>query len=218
MYKISRFLVWAVLAGGLSSCAAYSYNVKVNGYTDPTGPGLVRPGGSFFVMENPDAKNPLLDKEIKGKLHQLLITRGYAVSTFEKADYYLFFGYGMGEPRSVSAAAPDYYGGFGWGVGYGWGGPAFAIGVPYGTFSADTATLYDRWLLVKVVEGPAYRTQKASRPVWVGEARSVGASSDLRTVLNYLLIADFKEFGKNTGKAITVELKAQDPEVAALTH
>jgi hypothetical protein len=218
MHKIFRFLVWVVLAGGLSSCAGYNYNVKVNGYTDPTGPGQVRPGGSFFVMENPDAKNPLLDKEIKAKLNQLLTTRGYAVTTFEKADYYLFFGYGMGEPRSVSATAPDYYGGFGWGVGYGWGGPAFAIGVPYGGYAADTATLYDRWVLINVVEGPAYRTQKASRPVWVGEARSVGASSDLRTVLNYLLVADFKEFGKNTGKAITVEIKAQDQEVAALTH
>ena len=69
-----------------------------------------------------------------------------------------------------------------------------------------------------MVEGPAYRTQKISRPVWVGEAHSVGASSDLRTVLNYLLVADFKEFGKNTGKAVTMEIEAQDPEVASLTR
>ena len=56
-----------------------------------------------------------------------------------------------------------------------------------------------------MVEGPAYRTDNT--PVWVGEAQSVGASSDLRTVLNYLLVADFKEFGKNTGKAVTVEIR-----------
>jgi len=68
------------------------------------------------------------------------------------------------------------------------------------------------------VEGPAYRTQKISRPVWVGEARSVGASSDLRLVLNYLLVADFKEFGKNTGKAVTVEIGEGSPEVYSLTH
>ena len=84
--------------------------------------------------------------------------------------------------------------------------------------SADSATLYDRWLLIKVVEGSAYRTQKTSPPVWVGEARSVGASSDLRLVLNYLLVADFKEFGKNTGKAVTVEIDANNPEVYSLTH
>ena len=93
----------------------------------------------------------------------------------------------MGEPRSVSAAAPDYYGSVGWGVGGGygwggwggWGGPSVSVGIPWGG-SADSATLYDRWLLIKVVEGPAYRTQKISPPVWVGEAHSVGTSSDLR--------------------------------------
>ena len=69
-----------------------------------------------------------------------------------------------------------------------------------------------------MVEGPAYRTQKTSPPVWVGEARSVGTSSDLRQVLNYLLVADFKEFGKNTGKAVTVEINADNPEVYSLTH
>ena len=89
--------------------------------------------------------------------------------------------------------------------------------MPWG-YSADTATRYDRWLLINVVEGPAYRTQKISRPVRAGEARSVGASSDLRTVLNYLLVADFQEFGKNTGKAVTLEIEAQNPEVYSLTH
>jgi len=218
MKQMIRFLACLVLGCCLSSCAGYnSYNIKVNGYTDPNVPGQIRPGGAFCVMENKEAKNPLLETEVKGKITKLLETRGYPVTAFEKADYYLFFGYGIGEPRSVSAAGPDYYGSIGWGVGYGWGGPAFAIGVPYGTYAANTATLYDRWLLINVVEGPAYRTQKVSRPVWVGEARSVGASSDLRTVLNYLLVGDFKEFGKNTGKAITVEIKAQDPEVGALT-
>jgi hypothetical protein len=89
--------------------------------------------------------------------------------------------------------------------------------MPWGGYSGSTS-LYDRWLLINVVEGPAYRTQKISRPVWVGEAHSVGSSSDLRTVLNYLLVADFREFGKNTGKALTMEIKEQSPEVYSLTH
>jgi len=46
----------------------------------------------------------------------------------------------------------------------------------------------------------------------------VGSSSDLRLVLNYLLVADFKEFGKNTGKAVTVEIGEGSPEVYSLTH
>ena len=52
--------------------------------------------------------------------------------------------------------------------------------------------------------------------MWVGDAKSLGASSDLRVVLDYLLVADFQEFGKNTGKAITVDLKQNDPAVYSL--
>jgi len=220
MQKPIRFLAMLVIGLCFSGCSPVStFTIKVNGYTDPGTPGLVNPGGSFCVMENQEAKNPLLEKEIIGKIIKLLQTRGYAITTFEKADYYLFFTYGMGEPRSVSVATPDYFGsvGWGWGGGYGWGGPSVSVGIPWGGF-ADTAALFNRWLLIKVVEGPAYRTQKISRPVWVGEARSLGTSSDLRLVLNYLLVADFKEFGKNTGQAVTVEIDANNPEVYSLTH
>ncbi len=214
-----KLLALILIGCCVSSCAGYNYNIKVNGYTDPNAPTLLKPGGSFLVMENKQAKNPLLEAEIKEKIIKLLTQRGYAVTTtFDKADYYLFFGYGMGEPRSVTVVTPDYYGGVGWGRGYGWGGPVFAVGVPLGAYPSHATQFYDRWLLINVVDGPAYRTRKESRPVWAGEARSTGPSSDLRTVLNYLLVAGFKEFGKNTGQAVTVELKEKDPEVAALTR
>ena len=68
-----------------------------------------------------------------------------------------------------------------------------------------------------MVPGTAYRARQDAPPVWVGEARSLGTSSDLRMVLNYLLVADFKEFGKNTGQAVTVEIKADNPEAVSLT-
>jgi Domain of unknown function (DUF4136) len=225
MQKTIRLLGILVIGLWMAGCStAPTYTIKVNGYTDPGAPAPVKPGGFFCVMDNPETKNPLLEKEIKEKISKLLVTHGYPVTTFEKADYFLFFAYGMGEPRSVSTFAPDYYGGVGWGLGYGrggwggWGGPSIAVGVPFGGYPADSVTLYDRWLLIKVVEGQAHRAQKAAPPVWVGEARSVGASSDLRVVLNYLLVADFKEFGKNTGKALTMSIDAENPEVTSLTH
>jgi len=194
------------------------YNVKVNGYAEPGATRPLKPGGSFFVIANKEAKNPLLENEVRDKIIKLLLSHGYPHTTYEKADYYLFFAYGLGEPRSVSVVAPDYYGGVGWGMGCGWGGPAFSVMLPpWGGYTSDAA-IYDRWLLINVVDGPAYRTRQASQPVWVGEARSTGTSSDLRTVLNYLLAADFQEFGKNTGKAVSIDLKEQDPAVFSLTR
>lgn len=226
MQKVIGLLALVLLGWCLPSCSSMpTYTIKVNGYTDPGVQPQVKPGGFFCIMENSQAQNPLLDKEIKEKLNKLLLTHGYPVTSFDRADFYLFYRYGMGEPRSVNVTVPDYYGGFGWGLGYGgcgygwgWGGPAFYVGLPLAGYSTDVTPLYDRWLQLTVVEGPAYRTKKISRPVWVGEAHSMGTSSDLRTVLNYLLVANFQEFGKNTGQAITKEIKAQDPEAVSLTH
>jgi hypothetical protein len=217
MRQMMRFLTIVLIGFGLSSCANY-YNIKVNGYTDPGATEGIVPGGTFFVVENKEAKNPLLEAEIRDKITRLLEARGYPVTAiFDKADYYLFFRYGMGEPRSIGV--PEYYGSVGWGYGWGWGGPYMGIGGwPYGVWGRDVVTLYDRWLQINVVEGPAYRTNKTERSVWVGEARSSGASSDMREVLNYLLAATFNEFGKNTGKAITVKMKENDPAVFPLTR
>ena len=214
--RVMRFLAIVVIGGSLLGCANY-YSVKVNGYTGPGATGEIKSGGTFFVMENKEAKNPLLEQEIRAKIAKLLETRGYPVTTrFDKADYYLFFNYGMGEPRNVTVVTPDY----GWGWGMGFGGPGwYSMSGPWVTYAPSaTSTIYDRWLLINVVEGPAYRADKTSRPVWVGEAKSLGASSDLREVLNYLLVANFQQFGKNTGKAITVDLKQNDPAVFSLTH
>jgi hypothetical protein len=223
MQKTIGFLVVLVAGLGLSGCSTISpYTVRVNGYTAPGAPAPIKPGGFFCVIEDKAAKNPLLEAEVIGKITKLLETRGYPVTTLDKADYCLLFSYGMGEALNAGVATQDYYGSFGWGWGGvfgggGWGGPAVAIGVPWGG-SADVASLYERWLLIKVVPGPAYRARQDAPPVWVGEARSVGASSDLRMVLNYLLVADFREFGKNTGKAVPMEIEAQNPEANALIH
>jgi hypothetical protein len=216
MKKLAVFGAMAIMVC-LSGCGAF-YNVQVNGYTEPGTVRQMAPGGSFCVIENKEAKNPLLEQEVKDKIQKLLAAQGYAVAPFEQADYYLFFAYGMGEPRSVIIGIPDYAGGCGWGMSFVTPGSGCYLMVPPLVTYVPYTTLYDRWLLINVVEGPPYRTRKVSQPLWVGEARSTGASSDLRTVLNYLLVADFREFGKNTGKAVTVEIKDNDPAVAALSR
>ena len=179
------------------------------------------------MIENKEAKNPLLEAEIKGKITKLLETRGYPVTTFEKADYCLFFAYGMGEPRSVSVGHAGLFWQYRLGGGRGiWLGRRLGrLGRPL-RFRRDALGGLRRQRhplrpLAADQRGGGARLPdpaKMSRPVWVGEARSVGASSDLRMVLNYLLVADFKEFGKNTGQAVPMEIEAENPEVYSLTH
>jgi hypothetical protein len=202
---------------GLPGCAPVIYQVQVNGYTDPASPAVLTPGATFFIVENQEAPNPLLEKEIKGKITRLLAKQGYQITTFDQAAYLLFFSYGLGPARNVSVTLPDF-------SFYEWGpsGPGsrraypYFFAVPYWASYPYAETIYDRWLLINVVDGRHYRDQKAYLTLWVGEARSTGTSADLRVAVNYLLTAVFEQFGKNTGKAMPVDLNQEDLRVKEL--
>jgi len=210
-----------LLSVAFFGCAsARTYRVQVNGYTDQYAAAPFSPGAKFFVKENPQADNPLLEKEVKAKLEQLLRQHGYTLVPYEQAQYVLLFAYGMGAPETVSMAVPDWSIGVGFGTGY-WGPGAgygfYGPGWGWGPYYTETQAIYNRWLRLTVVEGQAYRAAgKSATPVWVGEARSSGTSSDLREVLNPLLVAAFEQFGRNTRKAVPARIKSNDPRVGAL--
>lgn len=215
---LSLMFFLSVLAGALafSGCAAATYQVQVNGYTDPAAPAPFAPGATFWVMDNKETKNPLLDREVKAKINLLLEERGYGVVPFEKAAYYLFFSYGMGTASAANVAMPDYAVGFGLGYGYYWPRSYAFFWPGYVTYPGYAEPLYDRWLLVNVAEGEHYRETGRFRTVWVGEVRSTGTSSDIREVINSLLLAAFARFGQNTGKAVKVEINRNDPRLRQL--
>ena len=208
-----------VVAGSLCGCGPTLHNIKVNGYTDPAAPAAIAPGSSFFVIENQKAQNPLLEKEIDEKISKLLTMQGYQAVAYDKAQYYLFFCYGIGQERAANVVMPDYYTSYGFGIGggSGWRGSPFVFAAPFFSFYPSPDTLYDRWLLINVVDGQYYREKGEFRTVWVGEARSTGTSGDLRVAIDYLLLADLQQFGKNTGKAVTVEINQDAPQVRGLT-
>jgi hypothetical protein len=208
---------FCALAGALllSGCAA-AYSIQMTGYTDPATPAPFAPGDAFFVIDNQEAKNPLLDREIKAKINALLAKQGYVVAPFEQADYYLFFTYGIGPSATARVAMPDYAWGFSLGYGYyhprsyGFFWPGFAA------YPGYREPLYDRWLLLNVVEGRHYRESGQFRTVWVGETRSTGTSADIREVINSLLVGAFARFGHDTRKAVIVDLDRRDPRLLQL--
>jgi hypothetical protein len=206
----------------LVGCGATRYTVQVNGYLDPSAPAALAPGAAMAVVENKEARNPLLEKEIAAKINRLLGAHGYRVVPYEQADYYLFFLYGVG-PEAAAAAGPPVSVGLGIGVGGGsWrgggGGGFIGLGAPYPyyPYAYPAEPVYGRWLTLKVVEAKPYRQSGQARAVWVGESRSAGTSSDLREVINALLLAAFQQFGKNTGQAVKAEVGVEDPQYREL--
>jgi hypothetical protein len=216
-----RHFLFPVLAGllFLVGCGVTRYVVQANGYLDPRAPVSLAPGAAMAVVENPKARNPLLEKEIAAKINRLLAAHGYRVVPYEQADYYLFFLYGIGPPEAAAATGPPVSVGLGIGVGTWHGGGGFiGLGTPYPyyPYAYPAEPVYGRWLTLKVVEAKPYRQSGQAPALWVGEARSVGTSSDLREVINALLLAAFQQFGKNTGKAVKVEVGVEDPKYREL--
>ena len=99
--KLKKGLILAVSIL-LSGCATY-YSVRMNGYLDTQNTTKqIAPGASFCVLQNKDSKNPILDSEIKTKVEKLLLQKGYKIASYEQADFYLSYFYGIGPGRSAT--------------------------------------------------------------------------------------------------------------------
>ncbi len=204
-----NFLILLILGFFLSGCAPVMYQVQVTGYREPGVAAPLSPPRAFFVIDNREAQDPLLEKVIKDKIEKLLGIKGHIISAFDQADYYLVFSYGQGPGRAVSIPMPvynpwqyPYYGAF-------WR-PYWFAPVPDYYYVPYVQTVYDRWLLINVIEVSRYREKGEFQRVWVGEARSTGTSGDLRTTVNYLLVALFEDLGKSTGRGRIVEVEQED--------
>jgi hypothetical protein len=209
MKGLAALLLVVFLAG----CASPTYQIGVNAYIKPGDAPLLAPPASFCVLENMEAKDPALEQGVKRSIETLLGERGHIIVPFHQAQYYLVFSYGQGPARTLTMPAPvynpwvyPYYGGY-------WQPYAFAP-VPY--YPPAVTTVQDRWVLLNVLDGGRYREKGEFLRLWLGEARSAFTAGDLRSALNYLLVALFGEFGNSSRGARLVELEPGDFRVMRL--
>lgn len=192
-----------------------SYSVGVNGYSS-TGRSLDIPdGSSISVIAERDVPNPILQKEVGAKIRHLLAEQGYT-SDANQPDYYLLFNYGIDKGQSVTDFIPLHYPSYyderwWWDYGYGYG-----YGYGYETYIPYSSVVYARWLVLKLIEGQAYSKSKNAEPLWICEVGSSGSSSDLRDVINYLLVAAFGHFGRDTGRQIVEVIYKSDERIRGL--
>lgn len=220
MRKIFLLLVIVFL---LSGCA--TYELKTNGFFDAAkGITSISSGSSFAVILNKDTENIIFDKEIKRKIEKLLVKNGYLVKTESEAQYYLIFNYCIDDGKTTTGSFPVYNPGqttYSQGNIYGSKGGYATYSTTsqssgYTTYIPISRTYFTRRLQIKVIESNKYKTSYDKEPIWIGDTFSSGKNSDLRQVIDYLLIANFKYFGKNTGKAMADEIIEDNKEVLGL--
>jgi Domain of unknown function (DUF4136) len=189
-----------------------SYSVAINGYST-TGQAVQIPqAASISVVIDGNAPNPILEKEVGMKIEKLLTEKGYSVR-HDKADYYLRFSYGIDSGRTITEAIPMqqpmFYGEYPFSDFYWYGSTTY---VPY------SEVIHTRWLILKLFEGQAYRASKKAKPLWIGEVTSAGTSSDLRDLLNYMLVAAFEHFAEDTRRQIFTVIRGDDERVLRLAE
>jgi len=214
MKKAFLFISLVVL---LSGCGL---NIRTTGFLDRSAGASAPPrGASFAVLENIQAPNPIFDREIRGKIEKLLVRHGFRVGSQEGANYFVAFSYAINPglrlgtttsyspPQTQIVPVPD-----------GKGGTTFTtVMTPGSTSTTPTFTeVFTKHLTLKVIDGGSLRGGKKEKVVWVGDTLSTDASSDLRSDIDYLLVATFGYFGKDTGQQIDVRMGKDNPDVVAL--
>jgi len=217
--NIRKTLLFVLLVLFLSGCAV---NIQTTGFLDRSGGiSALAKGASFAVIENPDAANPIFDKEIKRKIERLLVKEGYRIDAGDKSRYLLSYSYGIASglrsttvtsygppPQTQIITVTD-----------GKGGVATQTIMTPGTASVIpvVSVEYTKQLMLKIREAArAAGDGRRENVVWMGETLSMDPSSDLRSDIDYLLVAAFMYFGQDTGKQVSVSLDRGDAAVEAL--
>jgi hypothetical protein len=86
----------------------------------------------------------------------------------------------------------------------------------YTTYVPYSEVIHTRWLILKLIDGQAYRASKNAEPLWIGEVTSAGTSSDLRELLTYMLVAAFEHFAEDTRRQISAVIPRDDERVLRL--
>jgi len=197
----------------ISLCAAgctTRYRVHVNGFSELDQ--SISEEASIYVTADPNSQNPIFDKEIKAKIEMLLKSHGYVPAPdVEQSDYRLAFHVGLDSHR-VTGYTPLYrpFMGFhdrfrgGYNIGY-------TSYVPY------FETFYDQWLVMKVFATGRDDDSEAGRVIWIGEAMTDTSVGDLRSVVNYLLVAGFEYFCADTKRQMALTIGPEDPRIIRIS-
>jgi hypothetical protein len=162
----------------------------------------------------------MLRDETKAKIERLLAANGYRTARPESADYWLFFGAHMDSGTEIQSLRPVYTP----------GGTATvnmfgSSGFTYGTVQMPGSTqyvpyrevLFGRWMMMFVYDRPQSKEEFDNlKLVWQVGVVSVGSSSDLRGVIDPMLVSAFEHFGTNTGRRVEEVISEADERIKLL--
>jgi hypothetical protein len=176
------------------------------------------------VVAEADPDEPLLEREVTRKVEHLLRERGYAVGSLEETDYVLLASFAIDSGNTVSGTydvsvpgetvRTHYY------TRRGWRGTRITRLHWRREQRFYSYTIFTCFLGMTLYDHPRYlaadQEHRDQAIVWQSTTMSSGSSSDLRSVIDYLLVATFEYFGQDTGKQVREALSEGSRRVKAL--
>lgn len=240
MREVKR-VVLALLAAMVAACAttqpvrkAAIFRVEVSGLASESRAATARtyvllPG--VAGVEANDLQFQEFARYVRGAMGQ----RGYVATDVESADMVVFLAYAISdrpEVLTVTRTVPVYgvIGGgtatvSSWTTSLDGGLPthtASTVQLPASTVQVgqqaytEQHEVYHRSVELDAWDLRAFRELKAEVPVWRMRIASSGSSGDLRHVFPALVVAAEAHIGTDTGRRLRVEIRGDDPRIAAL--
>lgn len=200
------YLILLIFSVCISGCTS-GYRIRVNGYSEPGR--QIKKKASVYISTDPNSQNPIFDKEIKGKIEELLRWYDYVpASSVEKSDYRLSFHVVMDSFES-SGFTPYYHPYAGFRSGYRSHDYYFGhtVSVPY------YDTYYQQRLIMKVFTRDGVEASDSEQVIWIGDAMISTSTEDIRRTINYLLVACFEYLGADTTRQRSLVITEKDPRI-----
>lgn len=224
-----RVLVLPALA--LSACASAMalsgvvpvYDVRVSAFASSAGP----PTATYVIVPANAGVTPddLQFREFYPIVSRALASQGFRPATAqEPPQIAVFLAYGVGGPRIDYSTGSVYVPGTTATV----TSSTMVPGAPSinstgsvetsGSFQAVTEarTVFPRFAVLSAIDANVLLKEKKIVTLWKTEIRSEGSSSDIRTVLPYMLVAARPYFGRSSGKEVRKLISSLDGEAKSL--
>jgi hypothetical protein len=192
------YLLCVISACFLAGCTQ-SYSVLVNGYSETTKP--IPDNAHIYVFADPNSENTILDNQIKAKIVKFLADSNYLPVDDVGSEYRLAFKYGAFAQQELDY---EYVG-----VGAGLNGYSRVTGIGTMRYVPTLRYEWSQWLKVRVYRGNTL--------VWLGRAEASQYYRDERQAVDYLVVALFSRFGRDTKRQEVITIKKDDPRLLELT-
>ncbi len=186
----------------VSSCASF-YDVSVNGYAKE-GQIILDKTNIFVYTNDDDVVDEELLRDFENKIKKAIINKGYiAADSNANAEFLLFFDYRVDSINFITPSENEY-----------------DLNISAGAFESvstkNASPMFSRRLQLKLFDTADIPSTKTAKPIWVGDIISMGNRSDIRDIMDALIVAGIAHLGENTDSQKSFKISLKDKRIEVL--